>query len=238
MKFVVGVWESLLEKEWANAKHYIVFSDGCGRQWKFTKFSIYLLLLSVRIKKVVDYNFFPSNHGQGICDVVGAQGQRTINTVEVNTKAEIRAPSQLAEILSKTKNHEGRVAPPPIDPLPISITTRDGIKSWHRMHYENGVMTAWRASTDEKMGIPADAELVEGATKSSLIFTPASCHSRRKNRDKKKKLPHADTRNLRPLATEPQATPQRKERYRPENDPRLASFFLVGRQTCNPLTPL
>lgn len=41
--FVIAVWEELLETEWASVTSIIVFSDGCSRQFKSTRYSIYLM---------------------------------------------------------------------------------------------------------------------------------------------------------------------------------------------------
>ena len=72
IRFVVAVWEYLFENHWKRVENLIIFSDGCGRQWKLTKFSLYLMQLSNVREMVIDYHFFPSNHGQSICNVIGS----------------------------------------------------------------------------------------------------------------------------------------------------------------------
>ncbi len=106
VRFVVAVWKMLLQTDWADVTTIIVFSDGCSRQWKLTKFSLFLMQLSSsQCSLMIDYHFFASCHGYGVYDIVGAQAQRTINHYEIDTKAAIIMPQQLAEILNQTSNH-------------------------------------------------------------------------------------------------------------------------------------
>lgn len=184
VRFVVAVWEQLLETDWAEVKEVIAFSDGCGRQFKLTRFSLYLMRLSNRRPGLaIDYNFFASCHGYGVCDVVGAQGQRTIINFELDTKAAIVTPPELVAVLQRTRNHDAAVAPLPIEPVEGTVTSREGIKSWHRVLYCGGKMIAWRASTDEENGIPPIGRFEEGSTQKSLIFTAESKCERKKQRN-------------------------------------------------------
>lgn len=80
------------------------------------RLSAFLLQLSsARPTLMIDYHFFASCHGYGVYDVVGAQAQRTINHYEIDTKAAIITPHELAEILRRTSNHSAEVAPQPIN---------------------------------------------------------------------------------------------------------------------------
>jgi hypothetical protein len=197
MQFVVAVWEKLLSSDWAHVRVIIALSDGCGRQWKLTRFSMYLMQLSQRRSSLeIDYHFFPSCHGYSICDVIGAQGQRTIINFELDTKAAIVTPPELVTVLRRTKNHHAEVAPIPIDPVPgEKVNSRKGIKQWHRVQYQVGRITAWRASTDEENRIAPLGRFQEGCkANKSLVFTAEEVQERRNNKNKPQPaLPHADT---------------------------------------------
>lgn len=194
--FVAAVWEQLFESEWKHVNHLIVFSDGCGRQYKLTRYAMYLMRLTrQRAGLCIDYHYYPSCHGYGICDVIGAQGQRTVSNYEVDTKAAIKTSSNLVEVLRRTKNHKADVAPVP---LSLSeVTSRKGIKSWHRVRYQNGDMVAWRASTDEESGIAPLGRFQEGQQQRSLVYTAEDIEDRRKRKSNPSPpLPHANTSNL------------------------------------------
>lgn len=196
VNLVAAVWELLFESEWKQVNRVIVFSDGCGRQYKLTRYAMYLMRLTQQREGLcIDYHYYPSCHGYGISDVIGAQGQHTINYYEIDTKAAIKTSSELAAVLRRTKNHNANVAPPP---LSLSeVASRKGIKSWHHVQYVSGSMTAWRASTDEENGIAPLGRFQEGQQQRSLIYTAKDIEDRRKRKNEPPPtLPHANTSEL------------------------------------------
>ncbi|KAL6044072.1 hypothetical protein QOT17_023511 [Balamuthia mandrillaris] len=154
LNFVAGVWETLLESTWKDFKKLIVFSDGCGRQFKCTKHMAWMRSVACDRNLPVDYNFFASNHGYNQCDVIGAQAQRTLVCWELDRGSEgkdarLKVPQDIAAVVSTTKGHKGSVAPTPkkID----KVTTRQGLKDWHRIEYQpDGTLHVWHASTGQK----------------------------------------------------------------------------------------
>lgn len=102
-------------------------SDGCTRQWKGTKFVLWLLQLTKTNPLLkIDYNFFPSNHGQSICDVMGSQAQRQISTVQRDEKKPLYTPEDVCEAIETSPKMVAEIAPSP-ENISNDVTTRNGI---------------------------------------------------------------------------------------------------------------
>lgn len=132
--------------KWAHIEEMIVFSDKCGRQFKLTRFSLYLMKLSERKQNIqIGYHFYPSCHEYGVCDAMGAQGQRTIRNLKIDTKAAIETSTDLSrDVLRRTKNHHTHTHTE-IAPQPSELeekkerNIRDGhenTKVWWRQRYK------------------------------------------------------------------------------------------------------
>jgi hypothetical protein len=79
----------------------------------------------------VDYNFFPSNHGYSICDVMGSQAQRNINVTQRDEKVAIRTPSDLCKAIQRSTKVTAIIAPAPVDVK--EVRSIPGIQTWHRL---------------------------------------------------------------------------------------------------------
>ncbi|KAL6045558.1 hypothetical protein QOT17_022714 [Balamuthia mandrillaris] len=160
LNFVAGVWETLLESTWKDFKKLIVFSDGCGRQFKCTKHMAWMRSVACDRNLPVDYNFFASNHGYNQCDVIGAQAQRTLVCWELD------------------RGSEGKDATF-FEALPRGATE----VPWHRIEYQpDGTLHVWHASTDT---VPRAT--LKFTDHKSFVFTTGA--DSRKRREEAKKQP-------------------------------------------------
>jgi len=154
VKFVIGVIEEELKKDWKN-KHLIFFTDGCGRQFKCTRFILYLLKKSREGIKI-DYHFFASNHGENICDVVGSQAQSRITYAQCDDKKCLDKVELLSEVVGSTTGHEAMPAPDSVTFGPPHVPSRKGLKEWQRIFFYDGTAVVWKSSAEYREGKPAE----------------------------------------------------------------------------------
>ncbi|KAL6062307.1 hypothetical protein QOT17_012250 [Balamuthia mandrillaris] len=188
LNFVAGVWETLLESTWKDFKKLIVFSDGCGQQFKCTKHIAWMRSVACYRNLPVDYNFFASNHGYNqVCDVIGAQVQHTLVCWELDRGSEdkdarLKVPQDIAAVISTTKGHKGSVAP---TPKKINkVTMQQGLKDWHQIKYQpDGTLHVWHASTNT---VPRAT--LKFTNHKSFVFTTGT-DSRKRHKEAKKQPP-------------------------------------------------
>jgi len=115
---------------------------------------------------------------------------------QIDMKTSLRTPDQLCAILNKTHNHEVFLAPEIKSHSEENITSRGGIKSWHRALFSSGTIKAWQASSDSSNNIPEIGKFELGSKGTSVVLTAAA---NAKNRIQAKQpaanhpLPYANT---------------------------------------------
>jgi hypothetical protein len=166
INFVVGCTTTLFKENWFGQAEKICFwTDGGPKHFKISSNMRFFSSLQdkYRSKYEIEYNYFPSYHGSGICDAVGSQANRKVSQKMRDSSQAIRDIYSAIQAIGELNNHTARLAV--LADNNFSCNTMNGIRSYHKFCFpKQGQIKAYVSSNKEtidKNYLPRDMVLFD-----------------------------------------------------------------------------
>ena len=149
INFVAEVFSKHVIPVISKYKRVYLFSDGGPKHFKISStLNMVLEAANDLINTKIEYHFFVSYHGHGICDSAAAHAKAAINrhinrtlTTPINAK-------EICDIINTVKFHRGIPIHEPSTPV-TEVKTFRGIRSYHKFVFDFGAIYAFAKSSDD-----------------------------------------------------------------------------------------
>ncbi|EFC35734.1 predicted protein [Naegleria gruberi] len=176
--YVREAWDYLLSSEeiFTNKSKIFLFSDGGPAHYKMCKTVVMIGEMTRKYDINIEYNFYPSHHGKGLCDAHIGVGKKYIKNKVKSREVEVESIDDIEMLLKQLKGTKVIRLDNIKTFEDYNVENIDKVRSFHQYTYEfdseNNMSLLCKISYEEESSVIKNVNLI---TNSGGKLTPNHC---------------------------------------------------------------